>query len=127
MFRFILIAALAVAGPLAAEDARLSRTVLQEKPLTGADEMVVVVSKLVIEPGGRVPLHSHPGDEHAVVIRGGQVLLPDGKEVPFADGMALFFEAGSVHGGVTNAGDTPIELVTTHVVLANEPFQSLAE
>ncbi|MFW2543012.1 cupin domain-containing protein [Primorskyibacter sp. 2E107] len=128
MMKAVLICALAaMAAPAVAQDALVTREILQEKPLSGVDGMVVILSRLVIEPGGRIPLHTHAGDEHAMVLHGGQVLLPNGKEAAFAEGMTLFFEAGSVHGGVTNKSAAPMTLLTTHVVKAGEPFQTLAD
>ncbi|KUF12756.1 hypothetical protein AVJ23_03335 [Pseudoponticoccus marisrubri] len=105
----------------------VNREVLQEKLLTGHDEMVVIVSKLVLAPGGRIPLHTHPGDEHAVIVTGGTATMPDGSTMDFADDTVMFFPAGMVHGGVTNAGETPIEILTTHVLEEGRPFQTLAE
>ncbi|WP_299966328.1 cupin domain-containing protein [uncultured Roseobacter sp.] len=118
--------ALMLCGPVWAEDL-VQRKVLNEAPLSGVEGMVVRVSTLTVMPGGRIPLHTHPGDEHAVIVKGGLALMPNGKEVPFADGTPIFFPAGQVHGGVTNLGETPIEIVTTHVVRADEPFSVAAE
>ncbi|MFY0621819.1 MAG: cupin domain-containing protein [Pelagimonas sp.] len=120
------ICALAFAAPLAAEDL-VVREILQEKPLSGSDTQVVIVSKLTLKPGGRIPLHTHPGDEHAVIVVGGLATLPNGKEINFAPGTPMFFPEGSVHGGVTNSGETDLEVMTTHIVRADEPFQTPAE
>ncbi|WP_299916437.1 cupin domain-containing protein [uncultured Roseobacter sp.] len=115
-----------VAAPVAAEDL-VVRTILNEQPLSGSEGMVVIVSTLTVKPGGRIPLHTHPGDEHAVIVVGGTALMPNGKEVAFADGTPIFFPEGQVHGGVTNQGDADIEIVTTHIVKADQPFQTAAE
>lgn len=119
-------AALMLALPFWAEEL-VQRNVLNEQPLSGSEGTVVIVSQLKVMPGGRIPLHTHPGDEHAVVVTGGLALLPNGKEVAFAAGTPMFFPAGQVHGGVTNLGETPMEIVTTHIVRADEPFQTAAE
>jgi uncharacterized cupin superfamily protein len=121
----IFLAACLVAPAMAEE--LVIRQVLNEKPLSGVAGVNVVVSKLVIRPGGRVPLHTHPGDEHVVIVAGGDVLMPDGKEMSFPDDMPMFFAAGSVHGGVSNRGQSDIEIVTTHIVDADKPFSTLAE
>ncbi|CUH75449.1 cupin domain-containing protein [Tropicibacter naphthalenivorans] len=115
-----------LAAPLWAEDLFV-REQLSAQPLSDAQDMVVIVSKLTLKPGGRIPLHTHPGDEHAVVVQGGTALMPNGKEVEFSSDMALFFSAGDVHGGVTNHGDADMVILTTHVVNALEPFETLAE
>ncbi len=115
-----------LALPAASQDL-IERTELSRKPLTGSEVMEVVVAKLVIQPGGRVPLHTHPGDENSVVAVGGQVILPDGREVPFATDMPLTFAEGVVHGGLTVSGTSPITIYTTHIVDRTRPFQTLAE
>ncbi|WP_195821247.1 cupin domain-containing protein [Roseobacter sp. MH60115] len=119
-------ATLMLALPGWAEDLA-QRNVLNEQPLSGAEGTVVIVSELKLMPGGRIPLHTHPGDEHAVIVVGGLALLPNGKEVEFAAGTPMFFPEGQVHGGVTNLGTAPMEIVTTHIVRADEPFQTAAE
>ncbi|WP_187430676.1 hypothetical protein ROLI_000810 [Roseobacter fucihabitans] len=117
---------LLIAAPVFADDL-VVRKVLNEQPLSGSAGMVVIVSKLTVKPGGRIPLHTHPGDEHAVIVVGGQALMPNGKEMAFPDGTPMFFPAGQVHGGVTNQGEANIEIVTTHIVQADQPFQTAAE
>lgn len=121
-----LMAATCFALPVFADDL-VTRDVLNEQPLSDADDMVVIVSKLTIKPGGRIPLHTHPGDEHAVIHQGGTALMPNGQQMAMAPGMAMFFSAGDVHGGVTNEGDADIVIYTTHILNALEPFQTLAE
>ncbi|MEM6889012.1 MAG: cupin domain-containing protein [Pseudomonadota bacterium] len=127
MNRFgITIVALLIAAPVAAEDL-VDRKILTKEPLSGSEGMVVVISKLTIKPGGRIPLHTHPGDEHGVIVVGGDALMPNGKVVPFADDTTVFFPAGQVHGGVINQGSADIEIVSTHILQADEPFQIPAE
>ncbi|KMK68698.1 hypothetical protein [Puniceibacterium sp. IMCC21224] len=121
-----LVAAVILALPAGAQDL-IERTELSRKPLSGSDVMEVVLAKLVIHPGGYIPKHTHPGDENSVVAVGGQVILPNGKEVPFAADTPLNFAEGVVHGGLTVAGDMPITIYTTHIVDKTKPFQTLAE
>ncbi len=105
----------------------VSRTELSRDPLSGVPGMEVVKSKLVLQNGGRIVLHTHPGDEHAVIAQGGMVELPNGKTVEFADGTPMFFPEGQVHGGITSRHDAPIVVYTTHIVRSGEPFTTLAE
>ncbi len=127
MTRILVLALLAVVALPASAEELLVRKIVSEQPLSGAERMKVVISMLTVKPGGRVPLHTHAGDEHAVVLKGGDVILPDGKEHSFSDGMVLFFPAGTVHGGVASRGDTDLDLMTTHVVVADQPFSTPAE
>lgn len=113
-------------GSAAAEEL-VTRTELNRAPLSGVDGMEVVVSKLVLQNGGRIVLHTHPGDEHAVIVSGGMVELPNGKIVEFADDTPMVFPAGAVHGGITSRNEAPIVVYTTHIVRTGEPFIVLAE
>ena len=128
MRRFGTLAVLAVmlALPAGAQEL-IERTELSRSALSGSEVMEVVVAKLVVQPGGYIPKHTHPGDENSVVAVGGQMILPDGREVPFADDMPLHFAEGEVHGGLTVAGDHPVVIYTTHIVDKTKPFQVLAE
>ncbi|SNR32911.1 hypothetical protein [Puniceibacterium sediminis] len=105
----------------------IERTELSRTPMTGSEVMEVVVAKLVLQPGAYIPKHAHPGDENSVVAIGGQMILPDGREVRFATDTPLNFAEGVVHGGLTVAGDTPLVIYTTHIVDKTKPFQMLAE
>jgi quercetin dioxygenase-like cupin family protein len=126
MIRALFLAVSLLATPLAAEDL-VQREILQEKPLSGSADHVVILSRLVLKPGGRIPLHTHPGDEHGVISVGGPVILPNGKEVIFAPGTPVFFPEGQVHGGVTNSGEADLEVLTTHVLRKDAPFQTDVE
>lgn len=120
------LAALLVAAPAMADD-KVKRTELNRADLSGSDTMEVIVSRLEIAPGGRIPLHTHHGDEHLIVIEGGVMTAPNGKEIPFKAGMTAHFPAGKVHGGLTNTGDAPMVAYTTHIVEKGKPFMVLAE
>ena len=127
MIRFVLALVALMGGIPAYASDLVVREVLQEQPLSDVPDMTVRITHVTVKPGGRIPLHSHAGDEHAVVLKGGSVEMADGATRVFAAGQALFFSAGDVHGGVTNAGETDIEILTTHVVNVYEPFSSPAE
>jgi hypothetical protein len=61
------------------------------------------------------------------VIEGGPVTLPTGATAEFAPGMVQHFERGVVHAGITNSGDTPIRLITVHIVDKSQPLNVPAE
>lgn len=126
MMKFALVAVMAVAATMSAAEG-IERTELSRANVPGSDTMEVVVGKLVIAPGVTIPRHTHPGDEHLVVIEGGMMKAPNGKLIEFPEGMAARFPQGKVHGGLTNAGDEPLVAITTHVVEIGKPFQSNVE
>jgi quercetin dioxygenase-like cupin family protein len=108
-------------------DSQLVRTELSRDDLSGSDTMEVIVSRLEVPPGATIPLHTHFGDEHMVVFEGGDMTAPNGKVITFKPGMAGFFPAGKVHGGLTNTGDKPLVAYTTHIVEKGKPFSTPAQ
>lgn len=123
----VLITALCVAlmaGSAWAQE--IIREEIRRVPVPGSDTMEVVVIRLEVPVGATIPLHTHPGDEHAVVITDTKAQAPNGNLVEFAVGTPLFFPEGQVHGGLTNVGDAPMIAITTTVVRKGEPFITLA-
>jgi len=114
-------------APVAMAQEGVNRTVLNRADLTRDPSMEVVVSRLEIAPGARIPLHTHFGDEHLVVVDGGEMTAPNGKAVNFKQGMTVHFPEGQVHGGMTNTGSAPVVVYTTHVIEKGKPFQTAAE
>lgn len=110
-------------GALAQE---ISREEIRRVAVPGSETMEVVVNRLVVPVGATIPLHTHPGDEHAVVITETKAQAPNGNLVEFAVGTPLFFPEGQVHGGLTNVGDGPMIAITTTVVRKGEPFSVIA-
>jgi len=124
----LLFAACLLSAPAAAiAEGGVSRTELNRADLTRSPDLEVIVSRLEIAPGARIPLHTHPGDEHLVVVDGGEMTAPNGQAVTFTPGMTVHFPEGQVHGGMTNTGSAPVVVFTTHVLEKGKPFMVLAE
>ncbi|WP_346910647.1 cupin domain-containing protein [uncultured Roseibium sp.] len=125
------LAAICMSVPLMAlpaqAESQFVRTEISRDDLSGSDTMEVIVSRLEVPPGAMIPLHTHFGDEHMVVFEGGAMTAPNGKVITFKPGMAGFFPAGKVHGGLTNTGDTPLVAYTTHIVEKGRPFSTPAQ
>ncbi len=120
------LAALVFAAPVYASDLVI-REILQDQPVSDAEDLKLVLTRVTVMPGGRITRHTHPGDEHAVVLSGGPVEMADGSKMSLAAGQVLFYPAGEVHGGMTNTGGADIVVLTTHVVNIYEPFTWHAE
>ncbi|MEX0348864.1 MAG: cupin domain-containing protein [Paracoccaceae bacterium] len=116
------LALFALAPALAFAEGQITRTELSRADAPGSGTHEVIVARLEIEPGATVPRHTHHGDEHLVVIEGGTMRTGDGKEIEFPNGMAAHFPQGQPHGGLTNAGDTVMIAITTHVVEKGKPL-----
>lgn len=105
----------------------ISREEIRRVPVPGSDTMEVVVSKLTVPVGATIPLHTHAGDEHAVVITPSKAKAPNGKILEMPVGATLYFPDGQVHGGLTNVGEAPMIAITTSVVRKDEPFTTPAK
>lgn len=104
----------------------IAREEIRRVAVPGSDTMEVVVFRLTVPVGATIPLHTHPGDEHTVVITPARAEAPNGNIVEFAFGTPLYFPEGQVHGGLTNVGDAPMVAITTFVVRKGEPLTVLA-
>lgn len=117
--RILSIILMLLAGGASAQS--VLREEIRRVPVPGSDTMEVVVMRLTIEPGATMEMHSHHGDEHAVVISGGIARLPNGQEREFPVGATLYFPMGAVHGGLT-AVDAPLVAITTSIVQVGKPL-----
>jgi quercetin dioxygenase-like cupin family protein len=105
----------------------LVREELSRNDLSGADNLEVIVARLEIQSGATVPKHTHNGDEHIIVLQGGDLETVDGKTISFTSGATVHFPEGTVHGGLTPAGDETIIIYTTHIVEKGKPLNNLVE
>ena len=118
---------LAVIGTGSVKAQEITRTELNRVGLSGSETLEVVVSRTEIPPGARVPLHSHSGDEHVLVLQGGPVTMANGNPYSFETGMTFAIPAGRVHGGMTATGSAPVVLYSVSIVEKNEPYSQAAE
>ncbi|MEJ6392877.1 hypothetical protein V8J82_06415 [Gymnodinialimonas sp. 2305UL16-5] len=125
--KFVYAAAILAAMSVSAAAQEIEREEIRRSAVPGSETMEVVVSRLTVPPGATVPLHTHPGDEHAVVVTPATAEAPNGNVIEFAVGTPLYFAEGEVHGGLTNVGDSDMVAITTHVLRVGEPFMALAE
>ena len=106
-----------------------------EAPMTRAElgrsetatETETIVSELRMMPGAYLRLHTHPGDEHVYVVKGGPMTTRDGRTIAFEPGGYLFFPRGQLHGGLTAAGEGEVVVMTVHVVDKGQPVYDYAE
>lgn len=120
MRTLIIMLGLVLGSALSAQD--ISREEIRRVPVPGSETMEVIVMKLTVPPGATIPLHSHNGDEHGVVLTASKAQTPSGQVVEFPVGATLYFPEGQVHGGLTNVGDAPMIAMTTFVVRVGEPL-----
>jgi len=92
-----------------------NRQELKRSDLSGTN-MEVIISVVEVPPGELISRHIHHGEEAFYVLQGATLELPDGKQVQFANGMALINPRDVPHGGVKVVGNTPLKYLAVHVV-----------
>lgn len=105
-----------------AAGASAGRTVLHRVDLSGAPGMEVVTSLIELRPGEWLPRHVHHGVETAYVLQGATIQAPGQAPRVLAAGRSVVHLRGVPHGGFTIVGDTPLKLLTTHVVDKGKPL-----
>jgi quercetin dioxygenase-like cupin family protein len=67
-------------------------------PLSAAPDLEVIISDVIIPPGGAVPRHYHPGEEFVYVIAGSATHVEEGKaDRTLTAGDALVIPPQAVH------------------------------
>lgn len=105
----------------------MERTELKRADLTGADGMEVIQAILVVQPGTPIPRHIHHGDEISYVLEGATLELPDGREIGLQMGTSIHFPRETPHGGFKVVGDSPLKLLTVHIVDKGKPFSEAVD
>ena len=115
-------AAPSVAGTPGAAVDEAARTVLQRVDVSGAAGLEVVTSLVELHPGERLPRHIHHGVETVYVLQGATIQAPGQAPRMLSSGSTAVHRRGVPHGGFTVVGDTPLKLLTTHVVDKDKPL-----
>jgi quercetin dioxygenase-like cupin family protein len=111
---------LLLATAASAQTEAVHRTTLQEQQFPDPKYHTVTV-KTVIDPGGTVTAHTHPGAEMAYVENGSASLtLPPAAPRTLAAGDSFTIVQGTVHS-LTNAGTSPLTVISTYVVERGKP------
>jgi quercetin dioxygenase-like cupin family protein len=117
------VAALSLASSAMAQS--YHRTVLQQQDFPGATYRTVT-AKTVVDPGGEVAKHTHPGAEMGYVVAGqGTVTISTAAPRPLAAGDSFAVPEGVVHS-VRNTGSGPLTLLSTYVVDKSKPIATPA-
>ncbi|HEX4181709.1 MAG TPA: cupin domain-containing protein [Caulobacteraceae bacterium] len=117
------LAAFATSGH--AQSTAFHRTTLQDQDFPPPSRHTVTM-KAVVDPGGEVPPHTHPGLEMGYVVQGQATLIIKGQPGrPLAAGDSFAVPPHTVHR-VKNAGSGPLTMVSTYVVDKGQPVASPA-
>ena len=116
---------IATASAPLAQSAGVKRTVLMRRPTTVPGYEVVML-EAEIPAGAREGRHTHPGTLVARVVQGTVTLDYEGKTTAYKAGESFFVDAGKIHEGITNGGDTA-KILATLVVKNGEALTTQAK
>ncbi|MDN3920740.1 cupin domain-containing protein [Roseateles violae] len=120
----LLVFALGLATGLSAQTSTDSpnRAEKQRADLSGAPNMEVIASIVEIKPGESSSLHTHHGIEAFHVLQGAQVQSPGKEPMLLPTGLTSLNLRDIKHGGFTVVGDSPLKLLTVHIVDKGKPL-----
>jgi quercetin dioxygenase-like cupin family protein len=99
-----------------------ARQELKRAELSGAAGMEVITSITELKKGESIPRHSHHGIETGYVLQGSMVQLPGQAPTMMQTGTAIMNLRDVPHAGFTVVGDTPLKLLTVHIVDKDKPL-----
>ena len=109
---------------LIAQQAPLTRTILQQKELEGVAGKEVVMYRVEIIPGGVAGRHTHPGPELAYVMEGTLIFEIDGQPpMTLKAGESVHVPAKQIHNAKNGSTTEPVKVM---VFMVGEKGQPLA-
>jgi quercetin dioxygenase-like cupin family protein len=109
---------------LIAQQAPITRTILQQKDLEGTAGREVVMYRAEVAPGAAAGRHYHPGPELIYVLEGSLILEPDGHApATLKTGESSHMPAKHIHNARNASATEPVKVV---VFLVGEKGQPLA-
>lgn len=100
----------------------MERTELKRVDLTGVDGKEITQAILVVQPGATIPRHIHYGDEISYVLEGSTIQMGDAEPTELKTGTSLHFPRETPHGGAKVVGETPLRILTVHIVDKGKPL-----
>ena len=90
--------------------------------LTGTPNMEVIASIVEIKPGESSNLHVHHGVEAFHVLQGAAIQAPGQEPSALPTGLTSLNLRDIKHGAFKVLGDTPLKLLTVHIVDKDKPL-----
>jgi quercetin dioxygenase-like cupin family protein len=90
--------------------------------LTGAPNMEVIASIVELKPGESSNLHVHHGVEAFHVLQGALVQAPGQEPSMLPTGLTSLNLRDVKHGAFKVVGETPLKLLTVHIVDKDKPL-----
>jgi quercetin dioxygenase-like cupin family protein len=118
-------AVLALGTPALSQPSTVHKTTLQDQPFPPPVYRSVTV-RTVVDAGGEVLPHTHPGVEMGYVLEGNAVLRVAGQPPrSLAAGDSFSIPARTVHS-VQNSGPGALTMLSTYIVEKDQPISSPA-
>lgn len=123
--RIAALAVLSIASAVVAQPNTVHKTTLQDQPFPPPVYHSVTV-RTVVDAGGEVLPHTHPGVEMGYVLEGRAVLRVAGRPSrPLSAGDGFSIPPRTVHS-VQNTGPGALTMLSTYVVEKGQPISSPA-
>jgi quercetin dioxygenase-like cupin family protein len=107
-----------------AQQAPVTRTILQQKDLEGAAGREVVLYRAEAVPGGVAGKHYHPGPELIYILEGTMTVEPDGHPpMTLKEGESAYIAPKHIHNAKNASPTAPLKVL---VFLVGEKGQPLA-
>ena len=90
--------------------------------LSGAPNMEVIASIVEVKPGESSNLHVHHGVEAFHVLQGAAIQAPGQEPSALPTGLTSLNLRDVKHGAFKVLGDTPLKLLTIHIVDKDKPL-----
>jgi quercetin dioxygenase-like cupin family protein len=124
-FAVAALASLCFAAGAGAQSSPVHKTTLQDQPFPAPVYHTVTVRTLV-DGGGLVPRHTHPGLEMGYVLQGRATLMIQGQPPrPLVAGDSFAIPARTIHS-VRNDAPATLIMLSTYVVEQGQPIASPA-
>jgi quercetin dioxygenase-like cupin family protein len=90
------------------------------------EKYATFVYMVIVQPGGVVARHTHPGIEMGYTMEGDAAFSIEGRpDLVVTPGVSYSVPPGAIHGA-KNIGDKPVKLIATFVVEKDKPLASPA-
>jgi quercetin dioxygenase-like cupin family protein len=116
---FVVVASVCVAAISSDSPARKE---LKRADLSGAPGMEVITSTAEYKKGDEIPRHFHHGVETGYILQGTMVQVPGKDPMMLETGAPIMNLRDVPHAGYKVVGDTPLKLVTVHIVDKGKPL-----
>jgi len=113
---------------LIAQQAPVTRTILQQKDLEGVAGREVIMFRAELAPGAALGRHYHPGPEFFYVMEGTLTFEPEGQPpVTLKAGDSGYSPAGLIHNARNASTEAPAKLIGFWIPEKGQPLVTPAK